>query len=60
MLERALALDPVQPDVMVNLGIHFQEEGDLDRARYLYSRRVIGPSDVCCATASLFFRSAAK
>jgi len=24
--------------VMANLGIHYQEEGDLDRARSLYAR----------------------
>lgn len=40
MLEKSLQLDPLNPDVMANLGIHWQEEGDLDRARSLYARQV--------------------
>lgn len=38
MLEKSLELDPLRPAVMANLGIHYQEEGDLDRARSLYAR----------------------
>ncbi|CAM9638268.1 unnamed protein product [Ectocarpus fasciculatus] len=33
MLEKSFELDPFEPDVLVNLGIHWQEDGDLDRAR---------------------------
>lgn len=38
MLEQALLLDPLSPGVLVNLGVHWQEEGDLDRAKSLYAR----------------------
>lgn len=38
MLEQALLLDPLSPDVLVNLGVHLQEEGDLDHAKSLYTR----------------------
>lgn len=37
-LEQALAMDSTNIDVMVNLGVHFQEEGELDRARAYYAR----------------------
>lgn len=40
MLEKSLQLDSLNPGVMANLGIHWQEEGDLERARSLYSRQV--------------------
>lgn len=40
MLEKSLTLNPLDPDVMVNLGMHWQEGGDLDRARSLYTRQV--------------------
>ncbi|CBJ26241.1 putative methyltransferase [Ectocarpus siliculosus] len=38
MLEKSFELDPFEPDVLVNLGIHWQEDGDLDRARSFYTR----------------------
>ncbi|CAM9707781.1 unnamed protein product, partial [Choristocarpus tenellus] len=37
-LEKALSMDPDNIDVMVNLGVHWQEEGDLPRARDYYIR----------------------
>ncbi|CAN0102883.1 unnamed protein product, partial [Ectocarpus sp. 13 AM-2016] len=40
MLEKSFELDPFEPDVLVNLGIHWQEDGDLDRARSFYTRQV--------------------
>lgn len=40
MLEKSLQLDPLNQGVMVNLGVHWQEEGDLDRARSFYARQV--------------------
>ncbi|CAM9749410.1 unnamed protein product, partial [Ectocarpus sp. 6 AP-2014] len=39
MLEKSFELDPFEPDVLVNLGIHWQEDGDLDRARSFYTRQ---------------------
>lgn len=50
MLEQALALDPTDPDVAVNLGIQSQEEGDLDRAKSLYTRcGALGRAKQACA-----------
>jgi len=43
MLNEALALDPWSVDVMVNVGLQCQDDGDLDRSRTLYLRQV-GPS----------------
>lgn len=40
MLEKSMQLDPLNPGVFANLGIHYQEEGDLDRARAYYARQV--------------------
>ncbi|CAM9181073.1 unnamed protein product [Laminaria digitata] len=37
MLKKAIELDPTQHDVLVNLGTHLQEEGDLDGARAIYT-----------------------
>lgn len=39
MLEKSFELDPFEPDVLVNLGIHWQEDGDLDRAQSFYTRQ---------------------
>ena len=40
MLEKSLQLEPLNTEVMANLGTHWQEEGDLDRARSFYARQV--------------------
>lgn len=39
MLEKSLLLDPLDPDVMMNLGLYWQEGGFLERARSLYTRQ---------------------
>lgn len=41
MLQKAIEIDPTQHDVLVNLGTHLQEEGDLDGAKALYTRWVV-------------------
>lgn len=47
LLEEALKLNPLEAGTMINLGAHLQEEGDLDRARSLYTRQVHLAS-ACC------------
>eukprot|EP00904_Undaria_pinnatifida_P008479 jgi/Undpi1/4761/HiC_scaffold_18.g08114.m1 len=38
MLRQSIEIDPTQHDVLVNLGTHLQEEGDLDGAKVLYTK----------------------
>lgn len=37
-LHRALELDPLSYNALVNLGVHFQNQGDLDQAKQLFRR----------------------
>ncbi|CAM9740156.1 unnamed protein product, partial [Scytosiphon promiscuus] len=39
MLEKSLKLSPLDPGAMMNLGEYWQEEGDMDHARSLYTRQ---------------------
>lgn len=39
MLEKSLELDPFNPDVLANLGLYWQEGGDVERSRSLYTRQ---------------------
>lgn len=37
-MHRALELDPLSYNALVNLGVHFQNQGDLDKAKELFRR----------------------